>query len=661
MLAEAIENPYFAEAPDTPSDLIQYSNIFQAIGALILIIVCLAMTGAGIRRLFKLPGSGLFSFETILMGLLSLAPLYAILMTHGFTMLASLPILLGLLLGFEKKEPGLAVSKSLRIPEEWMIGFIALIAYFFFYIQAFWSFDPALSNYPSGDLNYYCRLARHISNNHCENRLLDLVGYEKFWQAYHWGDIWLNSMLSKASGLQAEIALVLIVFPLLSALFVMGLYRLFRERWNRFRLLLVLLCLCAPMMGFFTGFMPASWKYQFHFFPAPLAQYPKMLLFANFFVWTLQSLRFKDQRIPLLRALVGALLYLGALPAALFFTAFQILRSVWKKGIQWRYWSLLIIAYAVTGLWCLFLYNRGIQSGPWLPDLAPFHQYYSLHGRIILAGIVESSMMLPYFFVLAAFVYYTRNSPTWLLKQFGPLEISLFIWLLGGWLGWFLLFPSSTDSFQFLENIRMVFLPVFALCCATLFIQSEKSFLALALLFSLVLISIGSNWFFCKEAFLTDHIERRDYQTVESFINRSDTHNGIKALVLKSPEATNRIATRNSTVFYPLEFLSLLDSRYAAYSLQPVFFDETDTTAINQKESLMMKWWSPLMQFSHDQKLEHVPADTLIRDFTLHVKPQILILANDAQVPAVLQPLLTADSIQLHSKKYRLFRFATLK
>ena len=583
-------------------------------------------------------------------------PACAIYFTGGRTMLLPVPVFIIAAGWFAARGKNSRPFTNCYAKSLYGLCFAAVVTYFLFYSQAFWSWDSDFIKYPSGDLAYYSRLARHLTKYGVENRLVDLPAeFQKMWQPYHWGDIWMIPLIAKTTGLPEEESLLLVIYPLLSAAFVMGLYSLYRNAWPSRRFLFMGLCISAPFITSFIFFIPPPWKYQFHFFTAPVAQYPKLLLAGCMILWSLKTANERRYEATILLMVATSLMFITVLPSLMLVAAGFALYTLMKHRRRWLPLILLGTAFGLGLLWCAFLLKYSPGKAPFLPELIRSKALVLFPWKIFLSGIIESSMTLPYFFLLAAFLYHSRKSPAWLLFKFSMAEWLLCGWLLAALLIRAILYNTVADSFQFLENVRMIFVPVFTIWCAGIYFHYPKGRLAGTVLLILIVCGICNNWYFSKEAFLTDRISKKDFYSVQQLQQKIPPEKLLNCLFIKSPVATNRSGTRNSTVFYPLEFLSLSGREYQAASLNAPGLDEIDTTAINFRESQSLKWYTPLLQFAHARGLDAAGSDKIIRDFANATKPVLLIAANDAALPDCLRAHLTGDSIQLQSKKYRVF------
>ncbi|MEO6832557.1 MAG: hypothetical protein ABI169_10150 [Chitinophagaceae bacterium] len=617
-------------------------------------LLAFAAIGAALRKLILGESKIFFSFENIIFGLSLSVSFWAIGITSGLTMLLPIPMLLGLALWLEKR----GKSQQERHYSFWskQLPFAAFALFLFgcFYIQAFVSFQPNFIKYPSGDWAFYPRLARHLFTAHAENHLLDLaVDTKCIWQPYHWGDIWLLSFLAKASQLSEEVVEIMCVFPMLSMLFSLGLFELFETSWKGRKSLLWILCLAAPFIASFAWLFPQKIFPHSGLLSSSVAQYSKLLLPGCMLLWVLLAAKSKSDNVVVLSALIAALFYIGILPALAITSLIFCFRRGWKKWpLSWAT-SLLIIA---TGAWLGWLLSHSQSKTIYLPVISKSIQGYAPSLTVIYLAATSVLTALPYLLVLAAFLFWNRKQGH-ILSRNKSLEFLLVFFVMGGAFTWVFGYRINSDSRQFFENAFMIALPVFALYCAELFQQKDRN-IFLGILSLLIAFNVLQNAKLERAAFLTDKIAISDYSSIQKMLEKRNKNLPLKTLVLKSPINPNSVGTRHSTVFYPLEFLSLIDKTYTAASLNPIFLPDIDSTAVNASESLQLKWTTPLMQFASKHLESISQPEEIIAAFAEKEKPDLLIVANDATIPSSLKPLLSADSIQLSSKPFRIFRLS---
>lgn len=93
-----------------------------------------------------------------------------------------------------------------------LLSLIYLVSYYVFFVRAngeIWC-----------DYTFYSNVSCHISKNHCENANLfsDLHNAER----YHWGDLWLTALFGKLFNANYLYILLLITYPFLTLLCVLG-------------------------------------------------------------------------------------------------------------------------------------------------------------------------------------------------------------------------------------------------------------------------------------------------------------------------------------------------------------------------------------------------------------------------------------------------------
>ncbi len=608
-------------------------------GALALLLS--SLTGFALYRLLRRRGLPLICFEHALSGLALLVSVFAVLQTGGMSVLLPAPLLVA----------GIAARRGPggRIKGEWLAGLIGLTGFVLFYAQAFFS-DAQHLKYPAGDLSYYARLADHLLLSGQENRLADLATpAASVAQPYHWGDIWCLAMLARVCDLRAIYALPLVQFPLLAALFGMGLYRLLK---TESRLPAPVAMMVAPLLLFtpLAALFPASWIGGCNLLPAPVAQYPKLLMYGIFACALLQRLRDREPAgLPWLLALAG-LFYTPMLPLSL--TGMAVIAARRDRGAPRRQsWEVRSLLLLLPGWLALLYYGL---SGP-----LPFYTTgdaalsgFRLHPGLVLPVLANLAMLWPYALLLL------------FLRAAGPLAPGsrrmlwgIGILLFSGVAGWALTVDSVADSAQFFTNtIPLAAVGILIVCLPAM--TAAKRYWPAALCVVLPLAGLVDNRSFSKGTYQTDRISRADYRRLQSIPAISRPWDSLKAVVIQSPLEPDRSATRASVIFYPLEFLAFEHPQYQATSLLAPFLADVPAGTRQAAESARQKWHTPLMQFVHMQGLSAVPPSMQVFWYVSKSRPDILIIANDAAVPKELGQFLGEDSVQLQSKPYRVLSLA---
>jgi hypothetical protein len=603
------------------------------------LLIC-SVSGFALQRLLGRRGLQLICFENALSGLLLLVSGFAIWRSRGLTVLLPVPFLVaGMLL--RRRNP------ETKVRGEWIAGLIGLSGFLSFYAQAF-SSDGQWLKYPSGDLSYYARLADHLLFSGQENRLVDLATPAfSVAQPYHWGDVWSLAMLSKLCNIRALYALPLVLYPLLAALLSMGLYRLLRAGAG-FPLLPAILV--APLLLFTPPFalLPQHWIQRFNLLQAPVTQYPKLLIWGIFLCAALWRIRPRDLRgLAWLLALSG-LFHVSALPVALAgLAAIAVLQWREKPRSRRSLVETLALAVILVG-WPVVLYTALSGAAPFYTTGGSSPTGFRLHPGLIFPVILNLSMLWPY----ALLLLFTRRLAGPFPAELRRILIGTATALCAGALAWFATVDISADSGQFFTALIPLAAIVLLLICLPLSFARRKYVLVLAGI-ALPVAGLIINRGFSKGTYLTDRISQSDYRLLQKIPAISRPYDSLKAVVIKSPLEPDRSGTRASVIFYPLELLAFEHPRYRAASIQSPYLANVPAGGANADEAARLKWHTPVMQFVQANGLSAVPPGLQVFWYVEKTHPDILIIANDAEVPKELGNFLGIDSVQLQSKPYR--------
>jgi len=596
--------------------------------------------GFVLQRLSGRRGLQLVCFENALTGFLLLVSGFAIVQSGGLSLLVPVPLLvIGSLSG--RRDP------AIKVRGEWLAGLTGMLGFLLFYAQAF-SSDSQWLKYPSGDLSYYARLADHLLLSGQENRLVDLATPAvPVAQPYHWGDIWSLALLSKLCNIRSLYALPLVVYPSLAALLSMGLYRLLRVAPG---LGILPAMLIGPLLIFTppAALLPRGWINAFSLLPAPVAQYPKLLLWGVLGAALLLRLRERNLREPTWMLAAAGLFHSATLPVALAgISVIAFLQWREKPRAKRQLLETAGIAFLLVG-WPALLY-LGL-SGP-LPFYATdgaVLQGFHVHPGLMVPVLLNLSMLWPYALLLLLTCKVAGPFPVAAQRTLTGVAIAL----AAGIIAWFLGVDFSADAGQlFTAMIPLAAVSTLLICLPVL--AARKQYPVLALCLALPFTGFVVNRSFSRNTYLTDRILQSDYKLLQRIPAISRPYDSLKAAVIKSPVEPDRSATRASVIFYPLELLAFEHPQYQAVSLQAPYLSDVPPGAGNAEEAARLKWHTPLMQVVRAQGLSAVSPGLQVFWYVRNAHPDILIIANDAEVPKELRNFLGADSVRLQSKPYR--------
>ena len=638
--------------------LLPWSTLWLALGGAIVWFFIFACIGIALRAALGAAFRPLVHFDNLIAGIVLFAVAYAIMRTRCHTILLPVPLFVCAALRGGNSIGVYQNNTRARWQVEAIAGIAVLLLAGIFFAQGLYAFGSNMQPYPASDLNYYCRLARHLQRFGAENVRLDLpAAMQGVTELYHWGDEWLLAGVSRLSGMQEEVVLLLIIYPILAATTVLGLFSFFERYWPGRKWLLAGICAASLLACAMPGTLPALIRERYAPFSAAVLQFPKQLLPGILILWLAHAIRRKEWTTVFFIAAASGLLFINMLPALLLWTmmliGILIRRGRWTKNIG------ISIAFCIGCLaaTALFVFWPISHGDAYLPPLrADYIGNPALRLHILLQGFVQYLAFLPFALLPAFFWWRARNRSfaLWAPGERAAGSLLLMLTICGAF-AWSLFYPLSQDSQQFFHNVVHAALPPGVVWCATLLFCRNAGRLYRWLFCGLLAWCAGTNLRFSRFPHMTGIISANDLAKAKVFFSQNPLGERLLCLsyLADSAGAANGAMRRATVNFYPLELLSMLRPGYTVYSLNPVHFP--DAQDIHAREEWRAKWLSPLMQYAHAKGLQNSDAVGIQQAFIKASGAQYLIVKEGLQVPGFVKPMVT-DSLVFRSVPYHVYR-----
>jgi len=299
----------------------------------ILIFLSLAwITGALLKIVFRFDPEDDILFDTftkLVLGLFFITTAYAIVVTGFNTVLIGLILLsvLYLLRTRNREKTGSVFKKHFNIKYFKSFSIALLIGFLFFVFQGLFFYNTPYNNLPHGDCTgYYYKIINFLSLNGVEGlskALYLITDYKDYPTPYHYPELWLSALISKAFKVLSVESYTIAVHSILGTTLALGMLSLSRNIFKS-----ILLQIFAFLFIFVSGIslydlLPQTSSYLF-----AIGWNPKLIIVSIFFVWFSILLINKNKYFyyPLL---VLPILNIGSAPAVLtalaFFTVYRIL------------------------------------------------------------------------------------------------------------------------------------------------------------------------------------------------------------------------------------------------------------------------------------------------------------------------------------------------
>ncbi len=340
-------------------------------------------------KIKKQPAPGYFEYALI--GLLLLVSIYAIFVTGGKTILLPIPFLL---LTWSITDTGNITVRAPKINRKTLYQILALafLFYFSYYLQSFISWDYSVIKFTGSDHSFYARLATSLNDHGIETYRIAYAGMPQHVpEPYHYTDIWLPALVSAFTGLNTHDALMLVVYPLLAVVAVLGFYETAVYRFGKSLAVLfssVLLLLFSGVAIFYPSFISGGDVYN-----VSPSQWPKLLFPVIGLLWAFSNYRKQHPNRFVLSLCIAGLGYINIAPACTIAALLLITQGLVRKEIKlYALWPSALASFVVL-CYVYLLYRNGSSTHGigWPGSGTYFRQAASIFG----GGILQFFLWMP--------------------------------------------------------------------------------------------------------------------------------------------------------------------------------------------------------------------------------------------------------------------------
>jgi hypothetical protein len=622
--------------------------IIRSFGALVVLLAFCILIGNGFLRIFRRIS---FSnpFERLywagLAGLVLTVSFYAIYVTGFQTVLLICPVLMGL---FVFLKPSGHTQTAVGITKKQLLFMgLALVLYFTFFATAFYNVSkPGFIKFAALDNLYYARLAGYLNVTGREISTPEYLFPQAFsTMPYHYGDLWLVSLISNFTNLKPPFALFLVAYPFLSVLSVLGIAGFVT---HRFVIPSNWIFVILPALFFYgITFLYPVWLGD-GFGPRPVANYPKTLWIAVLFIGTISLAAKKDWNSLFILASICCVTYINVLPAV---TVSMVLMALLCVFVFHKPLKAMLPGLAIAGFTLIYIYSfykltatsqtasLGLTNGPETLLESLKDPVGAL--KVIYLPILQVRWFLP-FILLFFWVCFKRRMAikNVLLVLLSP-ECIWFSLLLGsGLLAWMLTRFYTIEAPQFYYNI---FLPLVSLSIAVwaYWILSLK---VNALIKSIV-IGILCYLIVCNRDYTYDVNYRpsNEWSSLSHFLEGEESP---VFLNLKAAHEFPGVFQKNTRLFQPLPEINYLLNPYINESLNIPYLLQ-DSMNITAPTVRMLLHNTSMYQYMKTQQLAPQRAgEELMQEFAKEVNARYLVVSKQTSIPTVFRASV-ADSLQL--------------
>lgn len=554
----------------------------------------------------------------ILVGLLISVSSYAIITTKGNTIL--LPVLfLTLYLVWKYEAFSFKSNLNLRSLSVFVLLSFLINFGFHYYTSIIHTF------YLEGDFIFYGRLAHFISSNGIETTDLEYLLKDNLTKMpYHYGDIWLTSLISNLSHIN-PISVSLVVLPsiletLLGILFLQYFYT------TEYRLHTFFIALFIAFLSSIFALIPFELIHSNNFI-IHLNIYQKLDIVSIIFLVCYILVQNKKIDYLYFFASILGLLYLPIMPAialtlGLFFLYYKFVK---KEYIKSFYLFILVVLY------CLFFYIN-LNASP--------KEHSNLFALITKKGFLPFLILVIKIFIvcilqfvyLFLFIFPDYRSFLNELKN----QIFLIIIAICGILCYALLNLSNENSVQLFSNPFIALLPISIAVFLLTFLRFNKKWFLVLFIMSMV-----PSFIFLYKIKRETNQCNEDLKTLNSFLKKSEKTNIIYS---KNPSSFNTIFLWSTKVFPPLS--SIYKERM---DINFISLDIIDLKTQNYMEETLQKS-STLYYYKKQDSLKNFKQN-FIKKYSIeyYAREHSAPFPNDLELNII-------DSVQLNCSSWTIYQ-----
>jgi hypothetical protein len=558
------------------------------------------------------PNAALKLFWNCFIGMLLAISVYAIAISAGKTILLIVPVFIFFLVkylhGYQTK------SYSDNLKRVLVFSLFSLVVYYGFFLQGFFTKDPAAIKFPGGAHLYYARLAEFFNATGREIPTPEYFFYDTHsLSPYHYADIWLCALISKFSLLPAEFIQVLVIYPILSCLSVVGVAGIVMEETKK---KIDISYIIVTLGLFYTGFrflLPAIPDFQTANLPSEL-NYSKTLIVVPFILSAIIVVNQKNHIAFSIISALAAISFINVFPAFALSAIIFLLVEKLKGNITRTLWiiSSLIVALSAVYLFSFyFIAQTGSES-----KTSNIIQISGVAGAmkfIFEGGVLNLIPLAPFVFLM--FYLYRRIKFKVVLK-YSAISWCCLLLICGLLISAFT--QATVESFQFYYNVLVPIISISITVVLFSAFQLRSNLLRSIVIILVISLSIQNRTF----SFSVFYTDKKEFNQLKSFIGNETK----KVFVTYAqPESFADIYQKNTRLFYPFLELNYLYTPYINESLNTAYMLRDSTRHYTQNDKFVLRGSSSFENYVSANKkssqdlanLENKFIDTIKADFLI--------------------------------------------
>jgi hypothetical protein len=632
----------------------------ELLTSLLLLLVAIATFTAIGWILFKIlrkpvPASLQGFSWAIFFGVLFSVSLYAVVRTGFRTMLLPVPVLV--IAGIYYLDNGfierMQTTATKYIDRRMFFIFILLVAFcWMLNVLPYLSFHEGILRYAGGDPGFYARASEFLNWFGKESPNIDYVNPEKLGIApYHYGDVWLNALLSRTGIINETVTLTLVSYPLMEVVFSLGTFCFLLQSGILAKLnsVVVLITgsvfLVSGLKIFFPGFLVHSDVLSI----SPY-YYPKTLIPASGLVFLLTMITGKQWRPFFIITLVIGICFINVAPSLFAGAALFALYVLINRQMKINNFLPVVLLALFSVFLIIFIYKffPGVNNNS-EPGLTSTHLAYSIGDlktsmHIFVGGLFQFFVLIPFAAILILF----RKKLVSDIKSANRFSIIYACLIpLTGLVSWAILYKTVADGVQFFSNVFIPVCSIFAVGASAYVLSRatvtwQKLLVGLLVLFACVQ-NISQYYGYFHE------FDKREFNAVRRFVGEKPGY----FVNYNSSIASNDLFQKNTVGFPPLPVLQYFVDPYVNISLNSPFL-------MNSSDTLLQQWEKPMLQsapysyyyFHHNNK----PDSVILHNFIKEKNIAFLTVPFGITMPVDLQDIVK-DSLVLSKEQWKIYKF----
>jgi hypothetical protein len=590
---------------------------------------------------------------SLFFGLLFSVSAYAVIRTSFHTMLLPVPLLVIVAVYFLDNDFIQRMrTAATGYADRRFFMIVVLLALFCWILNVlpYISFHEGVLRYAGGDPGFYARASEFLNWFGTESPNIDYVNPGKLGIApYHFGDLWLNALLSGAGLINETVTLTLVSYPLMEVVFSLGVFCFLVQSGivskidSKLILLIGCVCLVSGLKVFFPSFIIHS-----DVFSISPYYYPKTLIPASGLAFLLTMTTGKQWNPFFIITIVVSICFINVAPALFAGASVFALFLLFSRQAKLKAFAPAILMALLSAFAIFFVYKFLSNKHQAADSLTTTHFSFSRADfktsiHILFGGLFQFFVLLPF----AAILLFFRKkivSRIRTMNLFTPIYAALIP--VAGLVCWALLFKTVADGVQFFSNVFIPFCTIFGIA-ACAFVLSRTTSRWQKILVAVIIVAACFQNIVQYYGYFRD-IDQNEFYAAKKFTQEKNGY----FVNYNSSISSDNLFGKNTVSFPPLPVLQYFVNRYVNISLNtPYLMNSTDT--------LLQQWEKPMLEsapysyyFFHHTGM---PDSVILHNFIKEKNIAFLTVPVGASVPGPLQNMVK-DSLVLSKEQWKIYK-----